>query len=541
MTSGARVLPAGFRGRALAVLALAALLFAWNAWGYDLWAPDEPYFGEGAREMVADGQWLVPHVLGKVTTDKPPLFFWLIALASLPLGPGPFAARLPSILAGLGCVALVIHLGRRFESERTGLLAGVILATSWLSWDKFRSAQIDGLLCLLVLATVAILEAWCAGDLAGRPAGLVAWGLAGLATLAKGPVGLIVPLGILVTWLAARRELRRLRELAPVAGPALFLAITLAWAIPATLCSGGEYSFLDALRTHFVDRAAHGMHHPRPAWYYLVVTPVQLLPWTGLALAGLAVAWRERDRPGRLLLLAWAGFVVVLFSLSREKRDLYVLPAFPAFALLAALAADHCLAGEGMCREGDRRLARWALGVPLAILVVLGLVLVPLVSRRFPGLEAAARPLAAVLIAGGGSGLLLAIRGRVRASVMATAAMVSIFLLVLVTSVYPAVDPLKSPAAIAAALEEAPTGARVGSLGLGNLPRAIAFRTGGIYPEPLGGIDEATRWLAAPGEAWLIAEAEPARELRERFSVALEEVARQRLARRDVVLLRKRP
>ena len=102
-----------------AVLLLAALLFAWNIWGYDLWAPDEPYFGEGAREMVADGQWAVPHVNGVVTTDKPPLFFWLIALFSLPFGTVLSAtARLPSVLAGLATVALTMRLGRRMWGER---------------------------------------------------------------------------------------------------------------------------------------------------------------------------------------------------------------------------------------------------------------------------------------------------------------------------------------------------------------------------------------------------------------------------------------
>ena len=73
---------------ARAVLLVAAILFICNIWGYDLWAPDEPFFGEGAREMVVDGQWLVTHVNGKVNTHKPPFFFWLIALLSLPLADG---------------------------------------------------------------------------------------------------------------------------------------------------------------------------------------------------------------------------------------------------------------------------------------------------------------------------------------------------------------------------------------------------------------------------------------------------------------------
>ena len=79
------------------VVALAVVLFGWNLWGYDLWAPDEPFFGEGAREMVADGEWLVPHINGEVNTHKPPLFFWLIALFSLPFGEVSVAHRPPAV------------------------------------------------------------------------------------------------------------------------------------------------------------------------------------------------------------------------------------------------------------------------------------------------------------------------------------------------------------------------------------------------------------------------------------------------------------
>ena len=65
------------RARVLLITSV-GVLFLWNLWSYDLWAPDEPYFAEGAREMLADGQWLVPHINGALDNHKPPLFFWLI-------------------------------------------------------------------------------------------------------------------------------------------------------------------------------------------------------------------------------------------------------------------------------------------------------------------------------------------------------------------------------------------------------------------------------------------------------------------------------
>ena len=106
------------------VLLLAAVLFLWWLGGRDLWAPNEPYFAEGAREMVVDGEWAVPHVNGVMTTDKPPLFFWLIALVSLPFGQVTlWTSRLPSVFAALGTVAITMRLGQRFYGPKTAALA----------------------------------------------------------------------------------------------------------------------------------------------------------------------------------------------------------------------------------------------------------------------------------------------------------------------------------------------------------------------------------------------------------------------------------
>ncbi|HLE82882.1 MAG TPA: glycosyltransferase family 39 protein, partial [Thermoanaerobaculia bacterium] len=202
------------------VLALAALLFLWNLGGHDLWAPDEPYFGEGAREMVVDGHWLVPHVNGRVTSDKPPLFFWTIAVLSLPGGEvTPWTARLPSALAALGTLLLVIRLGSRIGGERVAWFAPLTLATTLMFWEKARWAQIDALLCFLVWVALSAFEAWRAGDAGGRRAGLLFWLAAALAVLAKGPVGLLLPVGIALVTLAADRRLGEWLRFAPASGP----------------------------------------------------------------------------------------------------------------------------------------------------------------------------------------------------------------------------------------------------------------------------------------------------------------------------------
>jgi len=315
-----------------AILLLAALLFICNIWGYDLWAPDEPFFGEGAREMVVDGQWLVTHVNGKVNTHKPPFFFWLIAILSLPFGRVlSLTARLPSALASLGTVAMTLRLGRR----RTAVLAAFVLATSYMFWDKARSVQIDAVMCCLIWVALSAFAFWRAGDLDGRRAGLVFWAAGALAVLAKGPVGLLLPLGIALVTLAVDREIGRWRDFAPFSGPLLFALICGAWVAAATLWGPAEYSVWGALREHFVDRGLHGMHHAQPWWYYAKVLPPQLLPWAYLVPGALVLAWKRRNRDDRFLLVT-VIFVVLFFSISTEKRTIYVLPAFPAFALMTA-------------------------------------------------------------------------------------------------------------------------------------------------------------------------------------------------------------
>jgi 4-amino-4-deoxy-L-arabinose transferase-like glycosyltransferase len=135
------------RARALLISSVAVLLL-WNLWGYDVWAPDEPYLAEGAREMLVDGQWLVPHINGELDNHKPPLFFWLIAVLSLPFGEvSAFTARLPSVLVALVSVLLTMRLASKVGGRRVALLAGAVLPLSYLFYDKARTSQIDSLLC----------------------------------------------------------------------------------------------------------------------------------------------------------------------------------------------------------------------------------------------------------------------------------------------------------------------------------------------------------------------------------------------------------
>jgi len=533
--------------RPRAVLLLAAILFLANLWGYDLWAPDEPYFAEGAREMLVDGQWAVPHVNGVVTTDKPPLFFWLIAVFSLAAGGEvtSLTARLPSVLAALGTLALTMRLGRHTSDSRTATLAGFVLCTLYMFWEKARWSQIDSTLCLLIwVALTAFLE-FRAGEARGRGAGLLFWAAAALAVLAKGPVGMLLPLGIAVVTLTADRTLSRWRAFAPWSGPALFVAIVAAWAVLATVGGGGEYSVWGAFREHFLERGMHGMHHRQPPWYYLEVLPVYLLPWVGLVPAAYVLAWRRRDATDRFLLVATL-FVVAFFSISTEKRELYALPAYPAFALLIARAAGRWLGWEAPPGEGPAPVwFRAGQSVVGGLLVLAGLAL-PFLRQRVDVLPAwVPVGIGVVLLLGGIATLGATIRGSRPAAVLVPGLCFATAYLFAAVALFPALDPVKSGRAFAERMREASaesraSGGQVLAYDLGNLPESFAFYSDGVYTIETADPARLREHLARPERVFAVIDARGLAELPPELRERVREIERTHLSRRDVLLISNR-
>jgi len=528
-----------------AVLVLAAVLFICNIWGYDLWAPDEPFFGEGAREMVVDGEWLVTHVNGKVNTHKPPFFFWLIALLSLPFGRvTSLTARLPSALASLGTVAMTLRLGRRGSSERTAVLAAFILATSYLFWDKARSVQIDAVMCCLIWVALSAFEAWRAGDLDGRRAGLIFWASTACAVLAKGPVGLLLPLGIALVTLAVDREIGRWRGFAPLTGPLLFAAICGIWVVATMLWGPAEYSVWGALKEHFVDRGIHGMHHAQPWWYYAKVLPPQLLPWTFLVPGALVLAWRRRDRMDRFLLVT-VIFVVLFFSISTEKRTLYVLPAFPAFALMTARFVGAFLGWD----EGTKMSRRWiTVGQSFlaGLLTLLG-VAAPFAAQRVDEVPSwVIFALAGLLLATGLSTLSAIIKKNTFAAAISPGVGFATAFLFVAMLVYPMANSFKSSREFAyvIAKKTAPAqvaGQEVLAFDLGNLPIHYAFYTNGIYTVETKEIADLARHLDRDEQVFALANAKRLDELPPAIRERIEIIATTHASRRDVALISNHP
>ena len=201
------------------LLALALLLIATGIGLRDPWPPDEPRFALVARDMVATGDWLLPRVGGQPYADKPPLFFWLIALGLQLTHSLRVAFLLPSFLAGFGCVALVYDLGRRLWNREAGLAGALaLLFTVQFVWQA-RQAQIDATLCFwTTLSLYGLLRHLLLGP--SWRWYTIGWAAAGLGVITKGvgflPLLVLIPFAILrdPRW-QPRKAAGRRRALAP--------------------------------------------------------------------------------------------------------------------------------------------------------------------------------------------------------------------------------------------------------------------------------------------------------------------------------------
>lgn len=335
--------------RATAVLlALVLALLVFRLGAVPLLGPDEPRYTRVAVEMHRAGEWVTPTLQGEPWLEKTPLFYWLAGAAFSALGETEAAARVPSVLATLVLVGATALVGARLYGAAAGLHAGFAAGTSLLVFAYGRAASMDMLLAAAV--TVAIgLAGLRVLDRAGPRAVAAAAAAAGLATLAKGPLGLLLPVLVLGGHVAATREWRRLRELLPPAAVAAFVAVAAPWYVAILLDQGRH--FVDVfLLGHNVARFTSTVHnHPGPFWYYVPVLLAGLFPWSGLAVPALFRVEPRADRRD-LFVLLWLALPLAFFSVAGSKLPGYILPCVPPLAILVGRVADR-LVQEGRTPE----------------------------------------------------------------------------------------------------------------------------------------------------------------------------------------------
>ena len=402
------------------ILALSATVMLTGLGSSRLWDDDEPRNAGCAREMLARGDWIVPTFNAELRAHKPVLTYWCLMVSYLLLGESEFSARLPSALAAIGTTLLTYSIGRKLFSPQAALWAALILPTTMLFAMAGRIATPDSLLIFCVTLTMAVFvwTAWpheirrvgpaaeprrptemdadsrwvgaCRGEL-DPPYGFSWWQAAaiyaamGLAVLAKGPVGLVLPTAIvgmfllIAGWRPAtitasvsagksttvprlRAGLLSLGRLFPhfirttwSMRPLTALAMVGLIAGPWYLAVGyqTDWRFLEEFFIdHNVRRATGAMEgHTGGIWFYPAMLLVGFFPWSIFAIpvaldAAGTLKRHSREQTATIFLLCWIGVWLGAFTLASTKLPSYATPCFPAVALLAGRFVERVISGR---------------------------------------------------------------------------------------------------------------------------------------------------------------------------------------------------
>lgn len=351
------------------ILAASAFAFFFGSGGLGFLGPDEPRYAEVAREMFVGGDYISTHLCGCLWFEKPVLLYWMSALGYRLFGVNELAARLPSALAAISTVALLFYVLRRFASQRIAVSSALVLATSGIFIAYARVATPD------MLLTAAMTAALLAGFLVTKTTGrtrllctVLAFFFMGLGMLAKGLVGIVLVLAILVIYLVVANQLSSVRWRDLFVGFVVFVATAGTWYVPVIMRHGSVFIYEFFIRHHFQRFTSNEFGHPQPVYFFLIVAIAGAAPWTFFLIPSVTRLRSLKPRSnGRdsLLTLAWIWVAVplIFFSLSESKLPGYILPASPALAVILGIEVERFLTRD---RARSLVIAAWMTALALA-------------------------------------------------------------------------------------------------------------------------------------------------------------------------------
>lgn len=434
-----------WQGYAIVIL-VAAIVMLTNLGGPRLWDRDEPRNAGCAAEMLQRGDWIVPVFNAELRTHKPVLLYWLMMGAYSLLGISEFAARLPSALLAIGTALCTMEIGRHLFSTRTGVWAGVVVATCLMFVVAGRAATPDSALIFFstLAVTIFALGIPAVGSEASASSGSTTancdtmsisravgiYSAMGLAVLAKGPVGVVLPIASIglfrllsyrhptvdsprgwqewfldfVGRFTPPRMARTAWYLRPITALIVILVIAAPWYVSVGFRTEGEFLrgfFLE----HNLNRAMSTMEgHRGNVLFYPITLLLGMFPWSVFAVpllmdlrqqfvnsGGLgqtpmrgARTARTANNAGYLLAGCWLAVYLGVFSVAKTKLPSYITPCYPAVAILLGAFLQRWCAGE-------LRVSRaWmqAACVVLALVGVAMIIAIPIVTReKLPGEE----------------------------------------------------------------------------------------------------------------------------------------------------------
>lgn len=307
------------------VMVISIIVLFSNLGGFPLLDPDEPVYAETPREMFLHDEFLSPRIYGEYWYDKPPMYYWLVALSYSVFGVGDFSARFPSALMALVCVFAVMRYGKILFDKSIGVMAALILVTSLEFFYLGKAAVTD--MTLTLCLTVSLLAFLCRK----YP---VFYLFSALAVVAKGPIGLF-PLVIAGLYLLCTGNLKEYRHMKILTGVFIFTAVALPWY--AFMYHTHGSAFIDTfLGFHNITRFTSPEHPSGTLWYYYIpVLLIGFFPWTPVLFQSL-YASIARGNKRTFFLFLWVCVIFLFFTISQTKLVSYILPLYPPLALLTA-------------------------------------------------------------------------------------------------------------------------------------------------------------------------------------------------------------
>lgn len=332
------------KSRDLFILLVLCVLVFWVRLGrIGLIDPDEPFYAVTAQEMLQGNDWVTPKIFGQPQFEKPILYYWMVAASFKVFGTNEFAGRLPSALPATLLVFLVYGFTARVFNRRTGLLAGVVLA-SGLEYAIMSRLMLTDIALALCIAGAMFCYWLAIEDRAQRSRWvLLHFVCGGLATLTKGPVGMIVSLLATVAFsLVTRRD-------HPYRGRALWLGVA-AWAVIAVpwyavMFIKFGWAYFNAFVVHEnIMRFFHAEHHANNHfWYYIAVLTGGSIPWMPAFVTACSRACRTGIRHDARLVFLWSWLLTsfVFLTLTQSKLPSYIFFVFVPLAQVIAVALDE--------------------------------------------------------------------------------------------------------------------------------------------------------------------------------------------------------
>ena len=357
----------------IAIVALVcAVTFWWQLGRLGLTDPDEPFYAETSREMLASGDWITPHIYGAPQFEKPILFYWLGAWSMKAFGMNEFAERLPSALAATILVVMAYVFGRSCFGRVAGLASGLFLSTAFGFILMARLMLTD-----MVFATFVSASMFCLWKAITNEERRTLWlvlhfATTALAVITKGPLGSIIPFLAAVAYRYAARRPLPLRGAGLWIGLAVYTVIAVPWFAIMLWKFGWGYFHAFFIHENF-DRLIHAEHpHCNHVWFYPAILFAGSIPWLALIPVMLIRARPSfRSHDAARYIWCWFGSSLLFLTVAQSKLHSYCLFLFVPIALLVGLAFKEL--ADGGYRNRTERWLVVGLGLTQVMAVAVGL------------------------------------------------------------------------------------------------------------------------------------------------------------------------